>query len=245
MRLRYLGPLLASLAVTPAHAGGINLSWNDCGTFGQSLETFACNANTGAHRLVASFVAPFPLTQLVGAEVTVDAIFDQATVPSWWSFQSPGECRAGALSSNAYFVGGPNSCADPWNGAATSGAFGQAVAPPANRIRLRAVAAVPTSSAATVDDVTEHYALEILITHQKTVGSGACAGCAVAGCLMLTDIKLVQPLGVGDYTLAQPLSNTVVGWQCPAFPGAPGPQCFACPVPSKDRSWGTIKGLYR
>ena len=36
---------------TAARAGGINLSWNDCGTFGQNVETFACNTNVGVHTL--------------------------------------------------------------------------------------------------------------------------------------------------------------------------------------------------
>ena len=56
----------------------------------------------------------------------------------------------------------------------------------------------------------------------------------------------MQPAGVGDYTLAQPIDNTLVGWQCAAYPVTEGAVCFAnCPVPARKPSWGAIKGLYR
>lgn len=245
MDLRYATLLLLALLAGPVHAGGINLSWNDCGTFGQPLATFACNTNTGVNRLYASFVSPVPLTQMVGMELRMDVMYNQATVPSWWTVQWSGGCRFGSLNGNVDFLAGPNSCADPWAGAAFVGLAAQPGVPFPNRMLVRAVVAVPQALAFAVDDVTEHYAIELILGHQKTVGTGWCAGCDVAACLLLTELKLVQPLGVGDYSITQPLSNTIVGWQCPAFNGAPSPQCFSCPVPTKGKSWGAIKGLYR
>ena len=43
----------ALLLAASAHAQGINIAWNDCGTFGADIESFACNNNTGIHSLVA------------------------------------------------------------------------------------------------------------------------------------------------------------------------------------------------
>src|SRR6185503_5517810 len=48
------GALLA-LAASSAMAGGVNLSWTDCGAAGQQNRAFACTANTGNNTLVASF----------------------------------------------------------------------------------------------------------------------------------------------------------------------------------------------
>ena len=42
----------ALLIAASAHAQGINIAWNDCGTFGADIESFACNNNTGIHTLV-------------------------------------------------------------------------------------------------------------------------------------------------------------------------------------------------
>ena len=251
MTRRYSLLLLATLATGPAPAlaqqGGINLSWNDCGAYGQSLETFACNTNVGTHRLVASFVSPLPLTQLEGVDVIVDMAFLQPTVPSWWMAQSGG-CRTPAITSNADFSAGPSSCGDPWGGAVLSAANVQPGVPFPNRVRLRALAAVyPANTPVTVDDVTEYYAVEFVIGNQKTVGPAACAGCNEPACVLLTSIKLVQSVGVGDYTLTNPLTNQLVGWQCQAAIGHGG--CYfdpySCTTPTRNPTWGAIKGMYR
>lgn len=244
MKLHHVSPLLLLLAAAPVHAAGINLSWNDCGTSGLALKNFACNSNVGFHRLFTSFVSPVPMTQLVGMEQRIDVAYNQATVPSWWTMQSSGGCRAGTISASMNYSTGPFSCTDPWMPTAAGGATIQPGTPVANRARILAVAAVPSSTPMTVNDVDEYYAIEIRITNSKTVG-GACPGCEAPACLLLTQIKLTQPLGVGDYLITQPLDDAMVGWQCPAFNGSPEPQCFQCPVKTNGKTWGAVKGLYR
>jgi hypothetical protein len=245
MKLRYAMLLLPVLLGSPVHAAGINLAWNDCGTSGLPLATFACNTNVGFRSLHTSFISPVPMTQLVGMEVVIDVAYNQASVPNWWLMQSTGGCRFGALTSNTNFTAGPFSCADPWQPNSVGGTVIQPGLPTPNRARIRAVAAVPSVTPMTVDDVTEYYAIEIRISNAKTVGAGACSGCEVAACLVLNNIKLSQPAGVGDYLINQPIDTPVVGWQCPALYGAPEPACFMCPVPTKNRTWGSVKGLYR
>jgi len=242
---RYSLLLLATLAAGPAPAlaqGAVNLSWNDCGASGQNLETFACDTNSGSHRMVASFVSPLPLTQLVGVEVIVDVAFNLPAVPSWWQAQSSGGCRFPAITSNVNFTAGPASCGDPWGGLAAGGVFVQPGVPFPDRVRLRGAAALMDPTA--VDDVTEYYAFEFLIGNAKTVGPAACAGCSEPACVLLSSIRLVQPAGVGDYTLSNPLTNNLVGWQCTAFFGHGG--CgFDCSTPTRRPTWGAVKGLYR
>jgi hypothetical protein len=49
------GAVLA-LSASMAAAQGVNLSWNDCGTFGAASNTFTCNSNTGTpFAMVGSF----------------------------------------------------------------------------------------------------------------------------------------------------------------------------------------------
>mgnify|MGYP003575139395 FL=1 len=74
-------------------ASGINLAWNDCGAHGAYIEGFACDRNTGASVLVASFAPPADVDSLGGVEAIIDALSESTTVPSWWQFQSAGACR--------------------------------------------------------------------------------------------------------------------------------------------------------
>src|SRR2546425_117311 len=85
------GMLLAAGA-SMASASGINLSWNDCGTFGTANQTFACNTNSGVNTLVASFIPPAGLNNFEGIASQVDITTDQAALPDWWAHGS-GFCR--------------------------------------------------------------------------------------------------------------------------------------------------------
>ena len=67
MRRLLLVPfLLGLLPSATAAAGWVNLSWDDCGSHGASMRTFACNTNGGSHTLVGSFVAPSGIDSLNG-----------------------------------------------------------------------------------------------------------------------------------------------------------------------------------
>lgn len=237
--------LFALLLASPARAAGINLSWQDCGTHGLALEQFACNSNIGAHPLFTSFVSPVPMTQLVMMDFTIDVSFQSGVVPSWWLMQSSGGCRVTGYGMIPNNLTGPFTCADPWMGMGVGAVRADPDVPSPGRLRLRSVEGVPSDAPMTVDDVTEYYAIETYISNAKTTGTGACAGCPEPACLILVRLGLYQPVGVGDFILTQPLDNVVVGWQCPAYNGAPGPTCFQCPVPNRRSTWGSVKQLYR
>src|SRR5262245_55026161 len=51
---------------------GINLSWDDCGSTGTAVKTFACDTNVGSHVLVVSFASATGLEQLDGVEAVLD-----------------------------------------------------------------------------------------------------------------------------------------------------------------------------
>jgi hypothetical protein len=243
MRCFYPLAIVLACFAAPAHAGGINLAWDDCGTQGLMLKNFACDTNTGAEVLVASFVSPAPLTQMVALEGFALIAVSQPTISPWWDFSSTG-CRANRLSWSANFTLGPYTCVDPWAGNAAGGlaVTNSYVAP--NVVWVRTVQALPNTI--TVDDVTEYYAFKLILANGKTIGAGSCGGCQDAACIVLQTLRLDQPQGVGDYTVSTPLYHQDAYWQCSGsmVTDDPWPCQTSCPVPAKNRTWGHIKSLY-
>src|SRR5689334_4998752 len=80
--------LIVLLAVRPAaaRAGGINLAWDDCGTFGTAAKTAACNTNAGGSTMVVSVVPDHPMT-LTGADLLIQASTSRDILPPWWDFR--------------------------------------------------------------------------------------------------------------------------------------------------------------
>ena len=80
---------------------------------------------------------------------------------------------------------------------------------------------------------------KIAILRSKTVGTGLCAGCSTAACIVLNEIKLVQPASAGvDYRIQNPADRNFVTYNAgaPACPGA---------TPAQSKTWGAVKSLYR
>ncbi len=233
--------LLATSSV--AHAAGVNLSWDDCGVAGTENKTFACDVNSGpAMALVASFRPPEGNEVITGMEVVID--FGSATneLPNWWQFFTTGACRRTSLTASADFANYPYfTCRDFW-GAQAVGGITNYLMPYANapcRSRLLLVFAWPETYWTSLDPQYEHYAFRLAIARDKTVGSGSCAGCLVPVAIVVNDLKLTQPYGFGDYRLQSPIDRNWVSWQ-----GAtPWQSCLW--VPTRNTTWGAIKGQYR
>jgi len=221
--------------------GGFNLSWDDCGSAGTLQKNFACDTNLGADVLYASVVAPVPVGQLTAVEMALYLRTDQPALSPWWHFETGG-CRAGsqppALGFSLDFTAN-TACTDPWFGLGAAGGtifevgpyvFGQA--------RFRAVAAIPGTTP--IDNTTEYYLCKIVIGHQRTL---TCAGCAGGACIVLQTATLVQPVGVGDIVVNNPLSRGFVVWQ--SGNDGSGRSCPGGPVPTRASTWGSIKAMYR
>lgn len=224
------GALLAACG-TSAHAAGINLSWDDCGTTGAFNRDFACNTNAGSETFVGSAVAPVGVSAFVGMEVLL-YISSSDPMPTWWHFQNAGSCRQTSATMSVDFTATPPNCVDPWEGRGVGGfvydfGFGS---PSISRLRI--IAAVPPKTYGPLDSTSEYYMFKFRMSHAKTVGAGACPGCGQEMLINLEQIKLVQPLDVGDFVLTNPLSRNYVTWQTRV-------------VPTQNRTWGAIKSLYR
>jgi len=84
---------------------------------------------------------------------------------------------------------------------------------------------------------TEYFSFNLVIDHAKTVGTGACGGCAGAVCLVLQLIHVTTP--VSSYMLGNPTSpgSNMAHWQ------GSGADCNSVPV--KNKTWGEVKAMYR
>ena len=235
--------LLVSLAA-PARAqyGSVRLAWNDCGSAGTSARAFACNTNTGSDVLHVSF-QPGNATDAVYRFDTVVVIGYEsfAAIPDWWSFVPVTGCRRGSLLASADFTASSGACADPWMGQAfTSLSVTTAYLMEGSYRRhyLRVSATLPTAAAVPLDPATEYYGVRLTLNHQKTVGAGACGGCAQSVCLALDPY--------GSRTYADP-ANPVQTSLYPSFGYSVvwnGEGSCDRLVPVKNRTWGALKSLY-
>jgi len=234
------GALLA-LTASMATAGGVNLSWTDCGAFGQASRTNACTNNGLKGTLYGSAIAPQPMPLLNGQTGVVDLQTTAAVLSPWW-LMMPGGCvgRTTAASASMDFTADTGNCVDIWAGQASPGFNYNANYGGPNRVRMKATGAV--ASAVAADDVSEMYIFKISIGGARTVGAGVCAGCLDGACFVLNDQLLTQPIGVGDYHISNPILRQHVSWQAS---GASIPN--GCPggTPSKNATWGSVKALYR
>lgn len=236
--------VIALLFALPARAsaqGGMNLFWDECASGGgATTKSFACDANDGQpFTLVVSVVAPAALPQFAALLARIDFCMSGGDIPPWWQLEA-GQCRVGAVRPSFDPALNPTSCADIWHGTPNVEVYAvyeQTLG--AHVVRLNGAAAVAQGSELAIPaDGAELYACRITIDRSKTVGAGSCAGCATASFIALQECQLEQPAGVGDYTITWPAAGQTVTWN-----GASVPDCYY--IPAVNRSWGSIKSLYR
>ncbi|MBI5168748.1 MAG: hypothetical protein HZA61_04585 [Candidatus Eisenbacteria bacterium] len=251
-RLLILASALLALVAFPlrTHAYGVNLAWNDCGTFGSCNQSFACDTNgPDQFHLVGSFVPPEGVTAFVGEEIVLDFIANGGQIPDWWQFKNAGTCRTTAALGSVDFVEGPYHCADYWQGQGVGGIgswqVGAAIYPGLTneRARMRLAFAIPTSLVTGLTAGTEYYAFKLNLSKAKTVGTGACSGCNVPVAIAFTSCRLAQPQGVGDYILTNWQDWGFASWQN-AWYGVYDVGYSCPPVPVRNTTWGSIKSLY-
>lgn len=231
-----------SIAAGEARAVGINLSWDDCGAAGAATRSSTCYDNGGVNVIVASFLPPAGIDSLIGAQAVVDLSSAPGAMPDWWSFTNPGTCRQSAMAASFDFTSGPTGCTDYWGGhVLESWTYTIGFKSAADRARLVALATTfygPSDGPGPVDEGTEYYAFKITIDNTNTTGAGLCAGCEVPVCVVFNQLLLQQPGGTRDEVLTTPESRYHVIWQPPRSD---------CPVvvPARNRTWGSIKAIYR
>lgn len=238
----FVAVLLASCLAwsSAARAGGNNLSWDACGSDGTLLKAFACDRNTGADVLVASTRLPLDVPHVIGVSGEIDLVTPFATWPDWWRFFANGTCRRTSL--GALFTdpgSGAGACTDPWAGIAVGAVMGFSIDPvPFGLARVQVSSSVANENAVALAEGDHVFVFALRIDHQRTVGADACTGCQTPVCILLRRLTLHQPVGEGDHSYFGPDERDEVFWQSSSLPNG----CF---VPTRNRTWGAIKGMYR
>jgi hypothetical protein len=231
------GALLA-LTATVAAAQGIDLSLNDCGLAGAlNAPVNPCNSNTGLALAMVGSVMPPPagVPHMIGMEAVLDGQTSQPVLSPWWDL---GGCRAAAFTApSGDFTAGPFNCADYWAGQAlTVGGIDPTHSQP-NRFRIKLAFALPGLESPMAGG-SEYYMFKVNITKTKTTGTGSCGGCSDACSIVLNEIKLVEPTGVGDFRIFNPLYGQIIGYNGGIANGLGV-------TPTANRTWGQVKALYR
>jgi hypothetical protein len=251
--LMLCGLLLALTASMASAQAGVNLRWSNClGDAGTQNKTFVCNSNLGSQSLVGSFVLGADLTQASGIEIVVDVATAGATLPAWWLFKNAGSCRQTSLTMNG-IQGAATVCVD-WSGGAAAGglaAYNIGTGAGANTARMIGGLAIgiPLSD---LTAGTEYFGFNAKIDNLKTVGTGSCAGCNIAACIVLNSIKVATPPVVGVPSRDVTLTGSTIGtdsnfalWQGGA--GITSGRGDGCPAatPTHKTTWQQVKTLYR
>jgi hypothetical protein len=250
--------MLASPALAGGLGSGINFAWNQClPEGGTERATFDCSTNGGSQVAVGSFMLNGPLEEFVGLEVDIDVLANGPTLPDWWQYFNPGSCRQTALSASFNFLSFPRTqCVDPWNGLAAGGLAAYQTSstippmpnPVPNGARIRIGAAV--ANPVTLPGGVEMYAFQLVLSHARTTGSNACAGCGADVCLRLREIVPTSRDGT-RWILNEGLESNTIGWQCGrpmTYSHSPLFECRLstdCATATEATTWGQIKSLYR
>jgi hypothetical protein len=234
-----LAPALLLFALT-ASASPLKFRWDQCfGDGGVQNKAFACNVNTGADVVVASFV---PFTLLPGVadiESRVDIAFGGAAVPAWWQFFNAGTCRQGAIGLTAS-DGSGIACSD-WSGGTGIGLIALVTVAPTT-VSVSVTSYIPAGTADLAAGQ-EYFAYSLRVNHTKTVGATSCAGCSVPACLGMQYIEFDLETTHSFFTLSPDVSDTqwLAFWQ-----GGPagGTSCIRL-TPARTTTWSAVKSLYR
>jgi hypothetical protein len=259
--------LLATASLAHA-AGGIAMRWDRCyGDGGVANKLFACDTNTGVERLVVSFVPDVDVPDLNGIEVGVEVASSTASLPAWWQYFTAGSCRSTAASVSVTPPAGSVQCTDPsaGNWAGGLGAYSPNTGSGAfygnNAAVFQIALALPQPLTAPVQAGHEYHAVTIVITHARSVGTGACSGCVTPMCLAASYVTLTTSGSGGTVqTLSHPFAgnSSAVSWQggSPELTFVPQgsrpsarPYAYisgcGLPTPARNQTWGAIKSLYR
>jgi hypothetical protein len=228
----------------------VNLSWNNCYGVGLAAanKNYACDGSSVGNpfKLVMSFKNVIEMSAFVGTQCVIDVQTSAPVLPDYWRF-SDGECRVGVIGYPAPLIGigtgAAGACQDVWSDVNSAGGFDWTTGfgGPA-RGRLRTVFARQDPRPLAYG--TGAIAGVITIDPYGDVDTGdghVCVGCQVPGCLVLNSVEVFQVAGTpptDQYAISGGNPQNWVTWQ------GGDPSCVGA-TPAKNKSWGSVKALYR
>ena len=223
---RFTPALLLVLLASPAGAAGIDLAWDACRgePAATSAKHFACDVNTGGESLWLSFESP-----ITGNPGLVEVALEFRTLgggplPAWWDFKDFASCRRGAL----------GDATEPTNWTPTCASWTFGVIPSFEITRIdyqfptadvgRMVMGSRTAGSVTAGQ--RYLACRVQLTHARSTGLQACAGCQEPMRITLTAVN------VAGHVMTQPITQNYVLWQ-------------SAPTHARATTWAAVKSLYR
>jgi len=228
-----LTSMLLALTVSAALAEGVNLAWGTlCYTENPvSATTFACNTNgtAGARVMTVSWTIDVPMLDLVGLEWAIEGVSETPALPDWWKLGATPDCRAGKATFNSNYTGMESEVCVDWTAGAGFNAPNYTWT--GNVARITLGTAIDAGFPYEVIPGQEYYGGGVTILNSKTVGTGACTGCSVP---MVFELKMFTAAGLDGTRddVTNTLANRHLSWNGGI-------------VPTRNTTWGQVKGLYR
>ncbi len=218
--IRVIGPGGTAVSEVPftfkasTSVGGLNLSWSDCGAYGDEDKSFVCNSNEGSRfTLVGSFVAPPRITQFLGASAELRVESKVAELPDWWKFGTS-QCRSTGFSIDFNFTDGYVACEDFTAGRAAGGYVYEIGQHGPNSVRIRIQYAIPFDGRGPLIEGKEYYSFKVKVPRTRTVGIPSCAGCSEPVNITLREIQLFQPAELNNDPVIETVAlRNKVRWQ--------------------------------
>jgi hypothetical protein len=232
----------AALAAAP----GVNLSWANCATTAASgNKAIPCDGAFGAPlQIQGTFRPNFNITYTVagtgfaGCSSVLDIGFN-APVPDYWKMQS-GECNALAVLSTVNPAQTlPCAAAAIFDPTYSGGGYAASYPTP-TRIRFRIDWATGAPTPPSIATGQLYPAFKMQFDPDNGVNAG-CAGCSMPACLVVNSIEVFGFLATDDYVITAQDVRQFANWQGGAIGGN------GCPAetPSENKTWGSVKALYR
>jgi len=238
-----LAAAMLSLVAGSAMAAGLDLSWDDClaTTAGGLNKTSLCTSNSGSSNCYGTYVlANNTPSNVVANDMVMDINTNGSTLPCWWNFTAAPRTTGISV---AFITPCASNATDYW-GSVTGGPFGgfaaQLYPSVPQRVRIVMTVAIDGNApeAAPVPGGQETYSYTFTLKNTNSVGT--CTGCLTSACLVLNRINVDLSANPPIELTSQDARNFVF-WQGGAI-NAPG-----CPlaVPTTNKTWGSVKALYR
>jgi hypothetical protein len=232
------------LIASSAFAFGADLSVAACpGGAGASGDAGALDcAGGGVLTLLGTFMPEHAMPDLAGIDIVTDLQIagDVTGDAGFWDF---GGANAGAVGSLHTRPSSPGCTAytNTWQPSG-SGAGSLGVTNTLNNTRVRVVALCYRPTALSTAANQKMWGIQLSIDASTSVDAGGAptaTGCDKAACIVLNSIQPRTVSGADDTNLT---TGSVFGNQVTINSGTTG-QCQA--VPTKKRTWGQLKSLYR
>jgi hypothetical protein len=248
---------VASAQITRPVGKGLQLAWTSCANTAGAVQDYAFTCDGSVHNLNGTLSVDASTPGVVAMDGILDYLFQTPTTPAFWQFQGGGcnetgiviidakpstGCGALTLNTNTLCGTGGGGC----DAFITAYAFGSSIGFPENRARMLIALARSSTSPVTLAASAAQAAhfvfqLQFFEDNASEIG-GACDGCLTGTSVTWNSAILYNTAATtGGEGIAADVRSSDPGSIPNSFSNCSGCQT----VPTKNRSWGQLKSLYR